>query len=72
MQPDNKKSLINIKIEQSKIQEKAEEFRQLILTSSLNQDRILKLDGALDSLIYNISIAYDDQITKGMTVVGNI
>lgn len=68
-----KKSLIQLKTEQSRILEKAEEFRQLILASSfLTQERILKSDAVLDSLIYNIAVAYEDIIQKGMNVVGNI
>lgn len=69
---DNRKSLINLKKEQSTILEEAETFRQLILASSyLQSDRILKLDSALDSIIYNISLAYDTKITE-WEKIGNI
>ena len=68
---DNKKSLINIKLEQSKILEESEKLRQLILACNLKQERIMKLDHNLDAIIYTISMAYDDKITE-YEKIGNI
>ena len=52
--------------------EEAEKLRQLILSSKMKQERILKFDAALDSIIYNIAVAYEDQITNSYQTVGNI
>lgn len=69
---NNAKNLINLKKEQSIIMEEAETFRQLILSSSyMKHDRILKLDAALDSMIYNMSVAYDTKIEE-LEKIGNI
>ena len=69
---DNRKSLINLKKEQSILIEEGEKFRQLILSSSyLKQDRILKTDGAIDSIIYNLSVAYESKIDE-LEKIGNI
>jgi len=66
------KALINLRKEQSIMLEEAERFRQLILSSSyLKSDRILKLDSALDSIIYNLSVAYDTKIVE-YEKIGNI
>lgn len=67
----DKKSLIHIKSEQSKLLEEAEKLRQLILASNLKHERILKLDHTLDTIVYTISLAYDDKITE-YERIGNI
>lgn len=72
VQPDNRKSLINLKREQSILMEEAEKFRQLILSSSyLKSDRILKLDATIDAMVYNMSVAYDTKIEE-YAKIGNI
>jgi hypothetical protein len=69
---DNRKNLINLKKEQSTLIEEAETFRQLILGSSyLKSDRILKIDAAIDAIIYNLSVAYDTKIEE-YEKIGNI
>ena len=52
-------SKVNLKKEESEILERAESLRQLILSSSLKPDQILRVDTQLDGLIYNISQKYD-------------
>jgi hypothetical protein len=72
IQPDNRKNLINLKKEQSNLIEEAETFRQLILGSSyLKTDRILKIDAAIDAIVYNMSVAYDTKIEE-YEKIGNI
>ena len=54
-------SKVNLKKEESEILERAESLRQLILSSSLKPDQILRVDTQLDGLIYNISQKYDSK-----------
>lgn len=69
---DNRKSLINLKKEQSILLEEAETFRQLILSSTyLKSDRILKIDATIDAIVYNLSVAYDTKINE-YEKIGNI
>ena len=65
------KALINIKKEESAIREKVECLRQLILSSSMKQERILRLDQSLDGIIHNIGYGYTEKFTA-LTEVGNI
>lgn len=69
---DNRKSLINLKKEQSILLEEAETFRQLILSSTyLKSDRILKIDATIDAIVYNLSVAYDTKVNE-YEKIGNI
>ena len=67
----DRKFLINVKTEQSKITEKIEELRQLVLSSSIRQDRVLRLDENLDAIMYQINIGYQDKINS-FEEIGNI
>lgn len=67
----DRKFLINVKTEQSKITEKIEELRQLVLASSMRQDRILRMDDNLDAIMYQINIGYQDKINS-YEEIGNI
>lgn len=67
----DKKYLINFKHEQSKIIERIEGLRQLILDSSMRQDRIIRLDENLDAMMYQINIGYQDKINSSEEI-GNI
>jgi hypothetical protein len=67
----NKNPVINIKKEQSEIQQMIEELRQLILSSSIRSDRILRIDATLDVLSLNISNYYQDKINS-IDEIGNI
>ena len=62
---------ILLKKEESQILERAESLRQLILSSSLNPDQVLRVDTQLDGLIYNISQKYDTKYEE-FEKVGNI
>jgi hypothetical protein len=68
---DNK-PLLNVKVEQSKMLEKVEELRQLVLSSTLRQDRILRLDAQIDKLMLNVHDYYSDLINAAHHEVGNI
>jgi len=68
----DKKPLINVKIEQSKILEKVEELRQLILFSSIRQDRVLRLDSQVENLMLNVYSYYADTINSAQQEIGNI
>jgi hypothetical protein len=52
--------------------EKLEELRQLVLTSALRQDRILRIDDQLDNVMLNIHSYYTDLINAAHHEVGNI
>jgi hypothetical protein len=67
----DKKPLINMKIEQSRILEEIERLKQFVLASSLRQDRILKLDSQIENIMFNVYSYYEDAITA-QTEVGNI
>jgi len=71
LQDNNNKHLIQLRLEQSKVLEKIEQIRQLILTSSLQQHRVIRLNDSLDVLQYNIDAYYEE---KAMTQneIGNI
>ena len=62
---------VNLKKEESEILERAESLRQLILSSSLKPDQILRVDTQLDGLIYNISQKYDTKY-QDFEKVGNV
>ena len=64
-------SKVNLKKEESQILERAESLRQLILSSSLKPDQILRVDYQLDGLIYNISQKYDTKY-QDFEKVGNV
>ena len=64
-------SKVNLKKEESEILERAESLRQLILSSSLKPDQVLRVDTQLDGLIYNISQKYDAKY-EDFEKVGNI
>ncbi len=64
-------TVINLKKEESEILEKAEALRQLILSSSLKPDQILRVDTQLDGLIFNISQKYDTKYDD-FEKIGNI
>jgi hypothetical protein len=68
----DKKPLIKVKVEQSKMLEKVEELRQLVLTSTLRQDRILRLDSQVDNVMLNIHNYYTDLISAAQQEVGNV
>jgi hypothetical protein len=68
----DKKPLLNVKVEQSKMLEKVEELRQLVLTSTLRQDRILRLDSQVDNVMLNIHNYYTDLISAAQQEVGNV
>jgi hypothetical protein len=67
----NLPTIINLKKEESAILEKAEALRQLILSSSLKPDQILRVDTQLDGLIFNISQKYDSKY-EDFEKIGNI
>ena len=71
MHQDNK-PLINVKLEQSKMLEKVEELRQLVLSSTLRQDRLLRLDEQIDRLMLNVHDYYADLINAAHKEIGNI
>jgi hypothetical protein len=52
--------------------EKVEELRQLVLTSTLRQDRILRLDSQVDNVMLNIHNYYTDLISAAQQEVGNV
>lgn len=62
---------ILLKKEESQILEKAESLRQLILSSSLNPDQVLRVDTQLDGLIFNISQKYDTKY-EDFEKIGNV
>jgi hypothetical protein len=62
---------IGLKKEESQILERAESLRQLILSSSLKPDQILRIDTQLDGLIYNISQKYDTKY-QDFEKIGNV
>ena len=62
---------VNLKKEESEILERAESLRQLILSSSLKPDQILRVDTQLDGLIYNISQKYDTKY-QDFEKIGNV
>lgn len=68
----DKKPLLNVKVEQSKMLEKLEELRQLALTSSLRQDRIIRMDTQIDNVMLSIHTYYSDLINAAEHEVGNI
>jgi hypothetical protein len=52
--------------------EQVERLRQLILTSSMRQDRILRLDSQIENIMMNIYSYYTDTINSAQQEVGNI
>jgi hypothetical protein len=62
---------IGLKKEESEILEKAESLRQLVLSSSLKHEQILRIDTQLDGLIFNISQKYDTKY-QDFERVGNV
>lgn len=62
---------VGLKKEESQILERAESLRQLILSSSLKPDQVLRIDTQLDGLIYNISQKYDTKY-QDFEKVGNV
>ena len=68
---ENNKHIINLRLEQSKILEKLEQIRQLILTSSLPFNRINNLNNRLDGFTYDIYGYYDEKALS-QNEIGNI
>jgi hypothetical protein len=67
---DNK-NIINLRLEQSRVSEKIEELRQLILLSTLPQNKILRLNDTLDVMQINIDAGYEDKFMTQKNI-GNI
>lgn len=68
--PKENKHYISLRLEQSKILEKLEEIRQLILQSSINQSKIIRLNDSLDLMQFNIYAYYEEKATQA-TQIGN-
>lgn len=65
------KNIISLRLEQSRVSEKIEELRQLILLSTLPQTRILRLNDTLDIIQVNVDGGYEDKFMTQKNV-GNI
>lgn len=65
------KHIINLRLEQSRILEKLEETRQLILTSSLPQNRVIRLNDRLDSMQFDVYGYYEEKALS-QNEIGNI
>ena len=65
------KNIISLRLEQSRVSEKIEELRQLILLSTLPQTKILRLNDTLDMIQLNVDGGYEEKFIAQRNI-GNI